>query len=126
MKVIVQQLARKLYLSKSGEWTAARSEAAGFNAVVDALMFCIQCHEREVKLVGQNEAGEEAYLYPFGGDPVVRLELKRLRRSVRESRRLKTERRFVRARLDSMMAPGKEERKKFPFQRTQVAEEKPE
>ena len=126
MKVIVQQLTRKLYLRKSGEWTVARSEAAGFKTVVEALMFCIHCHQREVKLVGQNEAGEDTYLYPFGGDPVVRLELKRLRRTVRESRRLKTKRRFVRARLDAVMAQGKEDKKTFPFQRTQVAEEKPE
>ena len=126
MKVIVQQLTRKLYLLKSGEWTVVRSEAAGFKTVVEALMFCIHCHQREVKLVGQNDAGEDTYIYPFGGDPVVRLELKRLRRTVRESRRLKTERRFIRVRLDSVMAQGKEEKKKFPFQRTQVAEEKPE
>lgn len=126
MKVIVQQLTRKLYLRKSGEWTPARSEAAGFKTVVEALMFCIHRNEREIKLVGQNEAREDTYLYPFGGDPVVRLELKRLRRTVRESRRSKTERRFIRARLDSVMAQGKDEKKKFPFQRTQVAEEKPE
>jgi hypothetical protein len=120
MKVIVQQLGRKLYLRKSGEWTATRSDAAGFKTVVEALMFCIHRHEREIKFVGQNQAGQDTCLYPFGGDPAVRLELKKLRRSVRESRRLNTERSLIRARLD---AQGKEEKEKFPFPRKEVAEE---
>jgi hypothetical protein len=121
MKVIVQRLTKKLYLRKSGAWAAERSEAAQFKTVVDALMFCIHCHEREVKLVGQNEAGDDVFLYPFGGDPAVRLELRRLRKSVRESRRLKTERRFIRGRLDALMAQGKEQKKQFPFEPRHVA-----
>jgi len=65
--------------------------------------------EREVKLVGENEAGEDVFLYPFGGDPAVRLEFGRRRKSARESRRLKTEGRFIRAQVDVLMAEAKRE-----------------
>jgi hypothetical protein len=124
MKVVVQQRGRKLFLRKNEEWTAVRSEAAEFGTVVDAIMFCIHCRARDIRLVGSNDAAD-VYLYPFGGDPVVRLEQRKLRRSIRESRRLRMERRRIRGRIDALMAERKEKKKQFPFKRIRVADAEP-
>jgi hypothetical protein len=110
-----------MYLRRNEQWTAIRSEAEEFKTVVEAIMVCIHCRARDVRLVGQNEAGVEVYLYPFGGDPVVRRELKQMRRNIRDARRLRAERRVVRARIDSLMAVRKEMKKQFPFEQKRVA-----
>src|SRR5690242_17162901 len=104
MKVIVQQIGRKMFLRERNEWTAARGEAVEFATALAAIGFCISNQLREVMLVGRNEAGGDVYLYPFGGDPKIKAELKKLRRSVRESKRLKAERQMIRARLDILLA----------------------
>ena len=121
MEVIVQQLTRKMFLEKTGGWSPSRKDAKKFKTALDAMVFCIHRQMREVKIVGTNEAGAEVCLYPFGGDPVARLELKRLRKSVRESRRLKTERRIIQARIDILMAEGKEKKKQLPFFRKETS-----
>jgi hypothetical protein len=123
MKLIVQQRQRRLYLRQNGQWTAIRSKAAEFNTVVEAIMFCIHCQARDIRLVGRNEAGVEIYMYPFGGDPMVKRELKVLRKSIKESHRLKAERRAIQARIDSLMAEGKEKKKQIPFKRGRIGEE---
>src|SRR5689334_2965063 len=120
MKVIVQQIGRKMFLRERNEWTAARSEAVELATALAAIGFCISNRLREVVLVGRNEAGGDVYLYPFGGDPKIKAELKKLRRSVRESKRLKAERQMIRARLDILLAEAKETKKQFPFKRQQV------
>ncbi|HKQ39192.1 MAG TPA: hypothetical protein VJ063_14035 [Verrucomicrobiae bacterium] len=121
MKVIVQQLDRKQFLSESGQWTAVLSEAAEFKTVLEAIVFCIQLQARAVKLRSENNAREEVYFYPFGGDPALKLEHRKLRKGIREARRLRAERRQIRARIDALMAPGKEKRKQVPFPAEPIA-----
>jgi hypothetical protein len=117
MKVIVQQKERALFLRRDEQWTPVRSKATEFETAVEAIVFCIHCHTREVKLVARNGAGVDIFLYPFGGDPGVKNDLKKLRRSIKESQRLKTERRLIRARVDSLIASRKELKKQVPFVR---------
>ena len=125
MKVIVQRLTGRLFLQDTGVWTASRPEAKQFGTALEAISFCIRGRSRDVRLLGQDQEGRDVYLYPFGGDPAVRLERKRLRKSIRESRRLNTERRIVRARIDILLAEAKEKKKQFPFKRKLVAEGEP-
>jgi len=115
MKLIVQQRERALFLRRDEQWTPVRSEAAEFNTVVEAIVFCIHCDARETKLVGKNEAGKDVYVYPFGGDPVVKAERKKLRKGLRESRWLKAERRIIRTKIDMIVAARKEMMKQLPF-----------
>ena len=122
MQVIVQQLTRQMFLGKTGGWTPSRKDARQFRTALEAIAFCIHNHAREIKLVGRSDVGADVYLYPFGGDPVARLELKRLRRSIKESRRLKTQRRVIQARIDILLAEGKEKKKQLPFKRQPVAD----
>jgi hypothetical protein len=117
MKVVVQQLTKKLYLREDSQWTAARNEAVEFKTVLDAIRFCIQRKAGDAKLVGRNEGGEGVCLYPFGGDPAARVELRRLRKIVRENRRLKTEQRSNKGHVDALLAEVKEARKQFVFKR---------
>jgi hypothetical protein len=126
MKLIVQQRQRRMYLRQNGQWTAIRSKAAEFNTVVEAIMFSIHCRARDIRLAGRNEAGVEIYIYPFGGDPVVKRELKMLRRSIKESHRLKAERRVIQGQIDSLMAEEKEKKKQIPFKRERIGEEETE
>jgi hypothetical protein len=49
-----------------------------------------------------------------------KLELKRLRRRVRESRRVKTERRMIRGEVDVLMAEVKEAQKQFMFKSLEI------
>ena len=107
MKVVVQQSESAMYLREDEQWTAVRSEAVEFKSVLDALTFCIRCRARHVRLVCQGDAGAHVYLYPFGGDPAVKAELRKLRRSLRESRCLRRERRLVRARIVALLDRGK-------------------
>ena len=117
MKVIVQQLERKLFLREAAQWSPSREGAKEFSTALEAIVFCIRYERKDIRLIGQNGSGEDVYLYPFGGDPAVKLALRKLRRSVRESRRLKAERRIVRARIDMLLAEGKEMKKQVPFKR---------
>ena len=64
----------------------------------------------------------DMYQYPFGRDPVAKAELRKLRRGIRESRRLKNQRRVILGRLDALLAEGKEQRKRFPFKRKSIGE----
>lgn len=122
VKVIVQKIGRKLFLSEDGQWTEGRARANEFLSAVEAIAFCIRCETREVCLVGKNEAGADVWFYPFGGDPILRAELKRLRRGLREGRRLRLQRQQIRARIDAVLAGAKETKKQTPFKRKSVGE----
>ncbi len=117
MQVIVQHLHRKQFLQEAGDWTGSRDQAKQFGTALEAIGFCIRSHAKDVFLIGQNDEGQDVRLYPFGGDPAVKLELKRLRKSIRESQRLKAERGVIQGRIDLLLAESKEVRKQVPFKR---------
>jgi hypothetical protein len=121
MKVVVQQMHTDVFLNARGQWSAARPEAAEFKNPLDAIAFCIRFKARDVRLVTYGNTGEDVYLYPFGGDPLQKAELKKLRKVTRESRRLKAERRIIEARIDGLLAQSKEVRKQFPFARKPIS-----
>ena len=114
MKVIVQQIGKRLYLRLSGEWTATMEEANRFRDAMEALRFCVRKHLREVRLVSNfGRPGAERFLYPFGGDPAVKAERKRVRGAIRASHRLKHERRMI-----LNMLTAEEKKKQLPSGRT--------
>ena len=108
MRVVVEQIKRKLFLCGGSRWTHVRAEALQFSTALEAIRFCIRTQTREIRLVNERKNGKDLYLYPFGGDPTVRLELKKLRKIVRESRRLKAERRNIQTRINALLLEGKE------------------
>lgn len=123
MKVIVQELSGKLFLQETGIWTESRPEAKRFSTALEAISFCIHCKAKEVRLLGQNENGEDVFLYPFGGDPAVKVERKRLRRELAEGRRLKAEQQEIHARMDMLLSESKERDRRSPLECKQVAKE---
>jgi hypothetical protein len=124
MNVVVQHLESGLYLAPKANWVKLEAQPLVFGNPVEAITYCIQRSLRSVRLV--NNAGvpeEEKFVYPFGEDPTVKAERKRLRRLVAQSRRLKQDKRMLQARVDMMEAEAKERRKQIPFKRKPVAEE---
>ena len=112
MNVVVQHITSKWYLTREGAWVALEAEPALFRDPVTALSFCIQRGIRLVRLVGNaNSPGEERFIYPFGGDPVIKAERKSLRRKFAESRRLQRQQRALLASIDALQAEVKERKK---------------
>lgn len=123
MNVVIQHTETKLYLAPNGSWVKLNADPAQFANAVEAISFCIHRGQRLVRLV--NNPGEldlERYLYPFGDDPAVKAERKKLRRSLKESRRLKQQKRTLLAHIDMLQAETKERRKQLPFNRKPVSE----
>jgi len=116
MDVVVQSIHSRLYLATDGTWVKLNARPATFSDPVQAITVCIQRGLRYVRLV--SDAGvqdKERYVYPFGEDPAIKAERKRLRRQLAEHRRLSQERRILLARMDAMQAEAKEKRKAMPF-----------
>ena len=121
MNVVVQHITSKLYLTREGAWVALEAEPALFRDPVTALSFCIQRGIRLVRLVGNaNSPGEERFIYPFGGDPVIKAERKSLRRKFAESRRLQRQQRALLASIDALQAEVKERKKQALFRRKPI------
>ena len=125
MNVLVQHLETRLYLTRKGDWTRLNGNPAEFENAVEAISFCIQRSLRDVRLVTNPgpPANGERYLYPFGQDPSVELERKKLRKFLVENRRLLQEKRILLARMDILRAEAKEKRRQFPFKRKPLGEE---
>jgi hypothetical protein len=121
MNVVVQHIESRLYLARDGSWVKLDARPATFGNVVEAISACIHQGIRLVRLVGNAGSSDEKYLYPFGGDPAIKAERKKLRKSLAESRRLKQQRRNIVARLDMIEAEAKERRKQVPFKRKPVS-----
>src|SRR5687768_7839174 len=123
MNVVVQQLHSRLYLAANGEWGRLEG-AAVFSNPVDAISFCIQRRIRDVRLVSNSDRpGKETFVYPFGQDPTVAAERKKLRRFIAESRRLARQKRMLMARIDLLRAEAKEKKKQFPFKRKRLSQD---
>lgn len=123
MNIVVQHLDTRLYLAKDGSWVKLDARPAKFENAIEAISRCIKHGLRSVRLVSDFDSpGNERFLYPFGEDPVIKAEKKKLRRSLRESRRLKQQKRIAMHHLDVVCAEAKETRKQFPFTRKAIAE----
>jgi hypothetical protein len=124
MNVVIQHTETKLYLTQDGSWVKLDAKPVEFANAVEAISFCIQRGLRSIRLVNNpGSADLERYLYPFGADPAIKAERKKLRKSLTESRRLKQQRRTLMAHLDMIEAEAKERRKQVPFKRKPVSEE---
>ena len=121
---MVQQLEKRLFLRSDRVWVKLADEALVFPDAVSAITFCIRHGMREVRLLvtGKHE-GQESYVYPFGQDPAVLLERKKLRRFVARSRELKRQKRILMADIDLLRAESKERKKQFPFKRPPTSEQ---
>src|SRR3954463_3480182 len=115
MEVVIQSFESRQYLGHHGGWVSTRAAARVFSDSIQAIGFCIQRSIRTVRLVAGKAGEPESYFYPFGGDPVVKAERKKIRRRIRESRRLKRERRMIQSRIDVLLSSQKELKKQFPF-----------
>ena len=123
MSVVVQHLTSKLYLTREGGWVELEAAPAVFKDPVSALTFCMQRGIRSVRLVGNATCpGGERFIYPFGGDPVVKAERKKRRRKFAENRRLQHQQRALMAGLDVMQAEARERKKQVPFNGKREAE----
>ncbi|HKQ38478.1 MAG TPA: hypothetical protein VJ063_10405 [Verrucomicrobiae bacterium] len=120
MDIVIQHTENKLYLGHDAAWLKSHARAATFTDAVKAIEFCIQHHLRRVRLVWNSGSHEEKFVYPFGGDPVVKAEQKKIRRLVAESRRLKHQRLVILQHIDSLTAEAKERRKQRPFKKSHV------
>jgi hypothetical protein len=120
--VLVQHLESGLYLASNAGWVKLEGQPLVFSNAVKAISFCIQRSLRDVRLVNNaGQDGKEVYVYPFGQDPVVKAEGKKLRRFLAENRRLLQQKRMLLARLDDIRAEAKERKKRIPFLRKLVA-----
>jgi len=123
MNVLVQNLDSRLYLAPKGGWVKLDQRPLVFANAVEAISFCIQRSFRMIRLVNNAGSHGETYLYPFGDDPLVKAERKKLRKLLAESRRLKQQKRVLMARMDMLQAEAKERRKGVPFKRHPLADD---
>jgi hypothetical protein len=121
MDVLVQNLESKLYLARDGSWVQLDGKPATFPNAVEAVSFCIQRRLRAVRMVTNAGQSEEKFVYPFGADPAIKAERKKLRRAFSDSRRLKQQQRELIARIQMIQDGQKETRKQAPFKRKRVA-----
>jgi len=120
--VLVQNLESRLYLAPKGGWVKLNQRPLVFANAVEAISFCIHRSVRMIRLVSNGGCqGKESYLYPFGDDPLVKAERKKLSKLLAESRRLKQQKRILMARMDILHAETKERRKEVPFKRRPLA-----
>ena len=123
MNVLVQNLDSRLYLAPKGGWVKLGQRPLVFANAVEAISFCIQRSFRMIRLVNNAGSHGETYLYPFGDDPLVKAERKKLRKLLAESRRLKQQKRVLMARMDMLQAEAKERRKGVPFKRRPLSDD---
>lgn len=123
MNVVVQHIQTKLYLGRDASWLKGHEQALSFPNALEAISFCIQRGIRSIRLVGNAGSTQESFLYPFGDDPVIKAQKKKLRRALAESRRLKAQKNMLMQRLDVLQAESKEVKKQFPMQRKPISED---
>ena len=105
MKIRIQSIETKLFLTRNGEWRRGSGDAGVFVDVVEAITICLRRGIKNVRFTATNEqSGKESYAYPIGGDPVAHAQRKQLRRCIREQRRVKQEHRELVARMQRLAA----------------------
>lgn len=103
MRLFVQHLKTKLFAADDGGWVPLTGRPRAFAHPVTAIKFCIAKSLRDVRLVsGTFSPARTAYYYPFGSDPAIKKQKKQIRRFIAEQRRLKIQRRALKARLNSI------------------------
>ena len=126
MNVVIQHLESRLYLTGNANWVKLNDGPRIFPDPLAAISFCIQRSLREIRLVGNPGClGEEKHFYPFGQDPSVAAERRKLRKLVAENRRLKKQRQIVLAHIDLLQAESKEKKRQFPFRRKPLGQHDP-
>ncbi|HTD87031.1 MAG TPA: hypothetical protein VK850_10680 [Candidatus Binatia bacterium] len=123
MSIIVQHLTSRLYSGSKGEWKKLAAGAARFENALAAISFCIQHGIRSVRLVHNPGTESERYFYPFGEDPGIKAEKKKLRRALVESRRQQQRNRELFSRVEALQAETKELRKQQPFKRQGISKD---
>ena len=123
MNVVVQHIHTKLYLTRKASWVKDPQVSVAFANAVEAISFCIQRGARSVRLVNNVGSPQETFFYPFGEDPAIKAEKKKLRRALAESRRLKAQKHTLLQHIDMLKAEAKEEKKKFPMKRKPISED---
>ena len=87
MQILVEHLKTRSFLAEDGTWVHADHPLIFSNAI-DAISFCVRYRIRTVRLIGRvTENSKYNHIYPFGHDPVVLQERRRLRALVREQGR---------------------------------------
>ena len=108
MNVVVQHIDTKLYLAENGSWLKTHEESVSFSNALKAISFCIQRGIRSVRLVSNPGPTQQTFVYPFGEDPGIKAEKKKLRRALAESRRLKAQKHTVLQHIDVLRAEAKD------------------
>jgi hypothetical protein len=100
LKVVIQSLETKLFLTRAGHWCTRGCGEMLLMDPVEAIGLCLRLGVRHVKFTSRSpETGIEVAVYPFGGDPTVRAYRKQLRKTLSEQRRMRSERRTMEARI---------------------------
>jgi hypothetical protein len=120
MDIVIQHEKTKLFLAPNGEWAAKRKQALFFTNTISALQHCLDQDLREIVLVCcyRNSAMDFA-IAPFSdvapAEPNTFSTICDAVYYQAQNLELKMENRHLRKELDSIIAEGKERRKRRAF-----------
>jgi hypothetical protein len=117
MDILVQHEKAKLFLAGTNEWTARRECAVNFSTSLEALQYCLEHRLREIVLLFCYQNSKLDFtISPFSEhEPMERTTFSAIHDAVyyrANSLQLKLENRKLRQELNSLIAEGKERRKR--------------
>ena len=102
----IQSVDTGLFLTRKGQW------AQGYEALekdsfctdpVEGIRLCLRLGVKNVRFTAWNlRRGTAISLYPFGGDPSHKAELKQLRKNLAEQRRVRSARIALQAKIKTL------------------------
>lgn len=99
VKIRIQSVETGLFLTRAGTWTTGKG-AALCREPVKAIELCVRLGVKKVRFnVCHDGASEQAYVYPFGGDPAAKSHRRLLRKTLAEQRRARASFRQLQARV---------------------------
>lgn len=102
LKIRIQSIETGLFLTRTGKWAGAR-RAVLCTEPVEAVRICVRLGVKKVRFTVRNgKVGPESYVYPFGGDPAVKLFRRQVRKRLTEERRLRASLRLIHARIGAL------------------------
>lgn len=120
MDIVVQNEKTKLFLAELGEWTGKRKGAMVFSDSIDALQFCLQHKIRDIVLLfSYHNSALDFTIAPFSGQESFEDNMFAATSDAVHHQagnlELKSENQDLPNELDSLIAEGKERRKRHAF-----------
>jgi hypothetical protein len=102
LKIRIQSVETGLFLTRAGTWTTGKG-AALCHEPMKAIELCVRLGVKKVRFnVWHDQASQQAYVYPFGGDPAARSYRRQLRKTLAEQRRARASFRQLQARVKGL------------------------